>query len=344
MTPDAVLKQLHDLGDVQTYFIAQENHAPVESQQENQVPEEHKGEDLCQYHIHAYCGYDVKKYILYTALTLKGEDGTEYKGNYQACRSVASVISYCSKDGKYLTNIEDKKLQALFKKAAKEKLSYDDVIAKARAGDTAEAFETILIVNPRDVIMKGPAAIKANLTALDQTRSNPLDKGFKWLEPGSIETWDCTKYALVLVGQAGCGKSNYAKSFFKSPCVCTHLEGLQAFDPVKHDGLVFDDMSFYDKPPELSLHLSGVEDQPQINIKYGHVVIPRGTPRVFVHNKWPFSKPVPPQLRRRVHVVLISQDLRDRDEQQVEAQLKPPDELYEALAFDEEAQPFLYQE
>lgn len=182
-------------------------------------------------------------------------------------------------------------------------------------------------------MMKGVHALKENLRGLDKTPLQPQDKkGFEFKEPDKYASWDRNRFAMVLVGPSKRGKSNFAKLYaFENPCVCQRLDGLKKFNADKHDGLVFDDMNFKWHAAETQLHLAGVEDDAEINVKMTHVFIPAGTPRIFVRNYFPFSEPVRPELERRLHVVDVDFDLRVIADDDKVADIKPPDDLQQVL-------------
>lgn len=56
---------------------------------------------------------------------------------------------------------------------------------------------------------------------------------------------DVTQGAIHLWGKSGTGKTQYALAHFKKPLLIRHIDDLQKLQPyVKHDGIVFDDVSF----------------------------------------------------------------------------------------------------
>lgn len=316
LSPESALKHLVDIGDVEHYLIAREEHKEDDELDVDAEP----------YHLHAYVRYKKTKQIPYTTLHLKSEDGTIYKGNYQTCRNANQVAKYCAKDGQYITSYTKEQLQKMIADAA-DKPTFADVIKLAQSGDPKGAFTTLVTVAPRDVLMRGPAALKSSLRQLDQTPNEERRSDWEFTEHPRVANWDRSKYSLVVVGKSGLGKTSYAKSLFKSPCVVTRIDGLKEYSQEKHDGLVFDDMCFEKHAPETQLHLTGVEDEPQLNVKFGTVTIPRGTPRVFVRNYFPFSLPIRAELRRRIHCCAVKTDLRVMSKKQTEEAVKPEDDL-----------------
>lgn len=93
------------------------------------------------------------------------------------------------------------------------------------------------------------------------------------------------KKCLVLTGESNTGKTKLAKAVFKNPLIVRHKDKLKQFDPVRHDGIVFDDMSFANYSRETVLALMDMDDDADINVKNSMVTIPAGTPRIFTTNR-----------------------------------------------------------
>lgn len=343
---DNLIKHMTELARIEKYVVCQEEHK--EQEQEERDPMDVDGP--CPTHLHGYFKFPKKTRLLFEKLTLVGPDGTEYRGNYQSCRNANDVALYCTKEGNYKSTFSAEEL-ARMAEQAKPKQTFGDVMKLAKEGDLKAAFETLTRVAPRDVIMKGAVAMKANLSSLDQSKPEREESGFKFTEPEHYKTWDREKQSLLLIGVTGTGKSNFARKYaLKNPCVVsgTTLDGLKRYNPDKNDGIVFDEMDFGARSPELQLQLTGVEDTVQVNVKMTHVEIPAGTPRIFVLNYFPFSQPVKPELARRIHCVAVDKDLRVRTAAQIKAQEKKPDELRKVVGQfsrkkeEPEAEPFFY--
>lgn len=97
------------------------------------------------------------------------------------------------------------------------------------------------------------------------------------------------KQCLVLQGASNLGKTKLAKARFKKPLVVRHMDKLKQFDPLRHDGIIFDDMSFAHYPRECVLALMDMDDDADINVKNSMITIPAGHARVFCTNREMYS-------------------------------------------------------
>lgn len=357
LLPQFVVSKITDKYNVDKYFVCLEAHSapsyvPGEGergQDQREVSilrddEEEQKAVVEPNHLHCYFRFLDKQYTMYKDLDLVCPDTSKlYHGNYQSCRDPARVIAYCAKDAVYVTNFSKDELAGLLQRAQRLKLSWSVVVETAKEGRLTQAFEQVLTVAPRDVVMKGPLAIKSSLRALCGA---PEDKGipqhWKWNEPALIAEWDRTKYALVLIGDTKKGKTNYARMLLgaqdpeakKQPFRLQRLDHLKVYNADVYSGLVFDDVYLGNRSAELQLHITGVQDAADINVKYDCARIPAGTPRIFCHNRWPFSADVPAELARRLFVVKVEDDLRDMTDLPPEEQAKdckPQDDLQQVM-------------
>lgn len=88
---------------------------------------------------------------------------------------------------------------------------------------------------------------------------------------------------LFIYGLSGTGKTEYAKAHFQNPLVVRHIEDLRSLSSA-NDGIVFDDMKFYDWDPEDVIHLLDIENSSTLHARFTNVRIPASTKRIFVHN------------------------------------------------------------
>lgn len=91
-------------------------------------------------------------------------------------------------------------------------------------------------------------------------------------------------HALFVTGGTGLGKTRWALSRFESPLLVSHLEDLKLYRPDRHDGIVFDDMSFTSLSPQVAIHLLDWEMPRTFNVKHGSVTIHAETRKIFTSN------------------------------------------------------------
>lgn len=266
---ETVLQQLLGLLPVSKYTVAQE---------------EHQNGEL---HIHAYLLLEKKVHIRQPhKLDLKGEDKT-YHGKYEGCRSARAVDTYVKKGNKFLTNIETSTAMSNWGKA----------LALARENKAKEASELLSLEHPRDMILH-QTAIR---NALRNARTPTLAAFLPIETYSTLPEWNKTK-TLIISGPSGLGKTNLAKLLLPKACFCSHMDGLKAFDEMKHQGIIFDDMSFLHLPNESQIHLVDNYDERQIHCRHTVAVIPPGTPKVITHNLPPLSiiNAIDPPIARRI--------------------------------------------
>lgn len=108
--------------------------------------------------------------------------------------------------------------------------------------------------------------------------------------------------SLVIIGEAGCGKTTWAKINFPKPILfVTHLDRLKDFDPSFHRSIIFDDMSFVHLPRESQIAIVDRENHRDIHRRYGVTNIPAGLPKCFTANFRPFIDD--PAINRRIRLI-----------------------------------------
>lgn len=95
--------------------------------------------------------------------------------------------------------------------------------------------------------------------------------------------------SLFVYGPSGTGKTMWACHQFDSPLVVSHLDTLRHFNCHRHDGIVFDDMSFAHLPRETGIYLLDWEMDRDIHIRHVTARIPKHTRKIFTSNKDFFS-------------------------------------------------------
>lgn len=120
---------------------------------------------------------------------------------------------------------------------------------------------------------------------------------------------DWTK-TIILHGPAGIGKTQYALAHFKNPLLMNHNEDLRKFKPKKHDGIVFDDMSFEGLEREVQLAFVENELPKTFSVKFGDVTIPGGTKKIMTTNRLNFILCGDAAIDRRTTWLMKTEDLR----------------------------------
>lgn len=104
---------------------------------------------------------------------------------------------------------------------------------------------------------------------------------------GSFQDWepitDWTK-AIILYGDSGIGKTQFALAHFRNPLMVTHMDDLKQFQQEIHDGIVFDDMAFNHLPREAQIHLTDYDFARTIHARYVAARIPAKTKKIFTTN------------------------------------------------------------
>lgn len=275
------LDQLQEEFDIKGFIVAQEKHAD---------------EGL---HVHVYM--ETAKRVCVTVrgkFSLWGhslDETKEYTGNYQVVRDSLRVQKYCKKDGDFITNLKLNRLAM--------------AIDLGKAGDIKGAMSAVAEARP-DMILMGGQRVRANLNMLaaDEEEKDSVFSEFINIPP-KMAAWVPANQSLWLFGKPGLGKTEYARSLYPGGLLVRHMDQLKAFKPKEHTAIIFDDMSFVERTREEVIHLVDLANKSGINVKFGCVTIPRGTPRIFCSNTmiWPID--ATGAIRRRVYAVQVKEML-----------------------------------
>lgn len=110
---------------------------------------------------------------------------------------------------------------------------------------------------------------------------------------------------IILIGGTGLGKTQYAKASMPNALFIRHIDQLKDAD--LSGGIIFDDMDFKHWPRESQIHLLDTDEDSAIHVRYSHIDIPAGTPKIFTCNYMPFTDD--PAIQRRYKVVQINTPL-----------------------------------
>lgn len=205
---------------------------------------------------------------------------------------------YCKKDGNYEEMGTDPHPGNGKAKRADADVDYDSIIEAFRDGKTLK--EVVELFPEQGVkhfhCLKGIESVFKAPFSLTRYEG-PFPSHFPY-------DWDRTK-TLVLIGEPGICKTQWALNQFSNPFFCRNVNKLRAFDHRIHDGIVIDDLE-----NELSrsnqLNLLEVEQACTIRVLYGTVDIPAWIPRILCCN--PDKIPIDltdGAIKRRCHVERI---------------------------------------
>lgn len=163
----------------------------------------------------------------------------------------------------------------------------------------AHLFEQV----PRDLVLNHDKITYA-YTKLN-TRPPKARPEYRFTRP---QESDLTR-TLLVEGESGIGKTQWALRHFERPLLVSHLEDLKKLKP-DTDGIVFDDMQFLHIPVTSQIHLCDIDEDRTIHIRYGTVSIPGGLRRIVCYNpsRPPFTSD--PAIDRRCRLVRIDEDIR----------------------------------
>jgi len=158
-----------------------------------------------------------------------------------------------------------------------------DVIQRIR--DAQSLWEAVHVAG---VEIKSVGDVK--LLRDDVARPDDFQHGFpdaNW----SLEL-DNTSRVIYIYGPTNTGKTQWAVHCFENPLIVSHMDDLGRFNSSKHDGIVFDDMSFAHIPREAAIHLLDWDFERSLHIRYKCALIPKHTRKIFTSNK-PFHESFP---------------------------------------------------
>lgn len=123
---------------------------------------------------------------------------------------------------------------------------------------------------------------KFTLAAMCQAlRQHPIE----WAHPH----WE---HSVVVVGNAGIGKTEWALAHFERPLLVNDIDKLKGFDPERFDGIVFDDMGFEHWPVQCQIHITDWTQPRDIRCRFFNGTIPAKTRKIFCCNweRFPFTR------------------------------------------------------
>lgn len=208
--------------------------------------------------------------------------------NVQVPRGLKAVLEYCTKGGDY----RDFGPVPSFKEKKTKGEVYDELrgFAESRNRDGLDrcAVESGISKQWADHLWTRFAA--------DRSTIHEPGPGAECLQLSGLSYPGGT---FVLIGPSGCGKSTWAKRVAPKPALfVSHVDDLRKFNVDVHKSIIFDDMDFNHWPRTAQIHLVDQHDVRSINVRYGTVTIPAGTPKIFTSNLPPFT--MDPAIDRRI--------------------------------------------
>lgn len=176
---------------------------------------------------------------------------------------------YCSKDGNF------KEFGDRPKEPKAKDTTYDEALS---AATVQEGLNIVKAKRPRDYCLHGEA-IERNL----KSAKVATYKSKYAIEEFNIAPILSHSKTTLVYGSSNLGKTHYACAHFKNPLIVSHIDTLKKLSS-DNDGIIFDDMSFDHYPPNSVIHLVDQEFERSIHVRYGTVVIPANTPKIFTYN------------------------------------------------------------
>lgn len=120
-----------------------------------------------------------------------------------------------------------------------------------------------------------------------------------------ITEWD---KMIIIIGDSGIGKTEFAKAHFQNPLIVSHMDDLAELNE-DFDGIIFDDMDFKHIPRTAQIHICDVSMTRSIHIRYGLATIPKKMKRVITCNELPLHLE-DKAINRRCKVVTLKSRLK----------------------------------
>lgn len=258
LDPETALDILKAKLDFESYIIAQEQHSDGD------------------YHLHVYLKRGAgKKWNIRSPQFL---DLLDFHGNYQGCRNPTAVMRYCTKDGKYLTNLD--------MTTKGDASTYSTLITQAQAGATTTELLDLLKMNQktaRDLVLHREAILKT----IQALRPRPLTVSFALSDFQWNLTWD-PKTVLILTGPTNSGKTALAKALLApTPLLVTHLDDLKWWDPEIYSGIIYDEANLKHLPRETQIHHVDTEETRSVHARYCPALLTAGRQVIFTSNLSP---------------------------------------------------------
>lgn len=100
----------------------------------------------------------------------------------------------------------------------------------------------------------------------------------------NIPIWNRAK-TLIISGPTEIGKTSLAKALLPRALFVSHMDQLRAYDSTRHEGVIFDDMSFKHLHREAQIHIADTYEPRAIHVRYAIALLPENTPRILTTNR-----------------------------------------------------------
>jgi hypothetical protein len=234
-------------------------------------------------HMHAYFEFNSKLHCR----DERAFDIDDKHPNIQAVRNVPATITYCKKDGRFTefnmhSNSESNP-------SSNRRGDSGELVRELAARSThADYLEECI---RRNVPYAYAIAIWRSINKPTELLNDDVDPDATMCGELLLLNldWSAMKKSLVIVGKTGTGKTTWSKMHAPKPALFVrHLDRLKDFEPGRHKSIIFDDMDFKVLPRQTQLFLTDLYDPAEIHIRYGTVLIPKDTIRIFTVNEYPF--------------------------------------------------------
>ncbi len=260
-TREEILEHLQSLLVIDEYYIVQETHTD---------PPRFEGDS--PHHIHAWICLNTKPNIQsakFFDIGKKGDANYQHPNFKKYNRSW--IHNYLKKqDIDPLTNIPE------------------GFVQMATEGKFDDALAQFIERYPKDYVLYMDK-VKRNLRRMGEKERKP--RIFPLISDYDPDV-DLSEKSLWLVGESGCGKTEFIKSWLThkglSYLMVTHLDKLKKYNG--QDVIVYDDVSFAHLPRETAIHIAETKNEREIHCRHACAYIPPGVYNIFIsnsHHIWP---------------------------------------------------------